>query len=292
MSADQAGDLSAAKQALLEQRIRGRAVRSMEGNATGRARELIVPVQPLGSKPVLFFVHADEASLLALRHFAGPLGTDQPLLGLLPERIGRRFDRSRGIADLAVPMLETVRGAQPTGPYYLAGYSLGGLLAYEMAGRLRTAGEEVAWLGVIDVQPRNTWRRRVAQQRKRGVQDAVRILTDQYLRPELNRLLIGARLRRSKMSDEFDRRGAIALAMRYACSGHDAALDLFVTDDRAARAAGDSFGWDEIHKGVLRVHRVHGNHLSIFTEPDVLVLAELVTQSLRRAQVARELMVS
>jgi amino acid adenylation domain-containing protein len=263
---------------------------------------LVVPVRPHGTTPILFFVHADESSLLTLRHFTGPLGPDQRVMGLLPERIGRRFDRSRGVEDLALPMLATVRETQPGGPYYLAGFSLGGLIAYEMAGRLRAAGEEVAWLGVIDAataaagarriqQHRISWRRRAAEQWDRGMQDAAR-RTSRYLRRELNRWLVGAHLRASKMSDEFDWRGARALATRYAGSGHDAWMDLFVTDEGAADADDDSLGWEDIHEGVLRIHRVRGDHLSLVTEPYVLALADLVTECLREARRTRGLLVS
>jgi thioesterase domain-containing protein len=94
------------------------------------------------------------------------------------------------------------------------------------------------------------------------------------------------------MSDEFDWRGARALANRYACSGHDATMDLFVTDENAADTADDSLGWDDIHRGVLRLHRVHGDHLSIVTEPDVVALANLVTECLRQARSMHELLVS
>ena len=51
---------------------------------------------------------------------------------------------------LADTMLVHVREIQAHGPYHLAGYSVGGLLAYEIAGRLRNLGEEVRWLALLD----------------------------------------------------------------------------------------------------------------------------------------------
>jgi len=49
-----------------------------------------------------------------------------------------------------------LRRAQPHGPYYLLGYSLGGTLAQNLAARLEAAGEQVAWLGLLDTWPPET----------------------------------------------------------------------------------------------------------------------------------------
>jgi amino acid adenylation domain-containing protein len=256
------------------------------------ADRLTIPVQPLGTAPILFFIHADESGMLTLRHFIGPLGSDQRVVGLLPERIGRRFDRSRSIEDLASPMLETIRQSQPHGPYFLAGYSLGGLLAYEIAGRLQAAGEHVGWLGVLDAgtpaagaryrQQRLSLRHRVARQRERGARGAAH-KTYQVLRREFRAALVRLGLRRSEMSDEFDWRGAKALAARYACPPNEVAMDLFVTAERAAGSGNDSLGWAELHEGVLRIHRFEGDHLGMVTEPQVNLVAEIFSRSLREA---------
>ncbi len=49
--------------------------------------------------------------------------------------------------------LAVLREQQPTGPYYLLGYSLGGTLAHGVAARLKNMGEEVAFLGLLDTWP-------------------------------------------------------------------------------------------------------------------------------------------
>src|SRR5262245_57341939 len=51
---------------------------------------------------------------------------------------------------MAAAYLEEIRGFQPTGPYCLAGYCFGGLVVYEMARRLRHAGQVVAVLALFD----------------------------------------------------------------------------------------------------------------------------------------------
>ncbi len=52
--------------------------------------------------------------------------------------------------------LATLRQQQPQGPYYFLGYSLGGTLAQNIAARLEAAGEEVAFLGLLDTWPPET----------------------------------------------------------------------------------------------------------------------------------------
>jgi nonribosomal peptide synthetase DhbF len=59
-------------------------------------------------------------------------------------------DLSRPVAKIAAEHVESIRRVQPHGPYYLVGWSFGGYVAYDMAMQLRAAGEEVAFLGMLD----------------------------------------------------------------------------------------------------------------------------------------------
>ena len=210
----------------------------------------MVPVQSGGSAPGLFFVHPDESTMLTLRHFRGPLGPDQRVVGLLPERIGRRFDQSRRVEDLATPMLEAIRSVQPHGPYHIAGFSFGGLLAYELAGRLREDGEPVGWLAILDcmtpeVAGRLTWLRSprgfLTRLRERGARRALRAVRRGAWRALEARL---GRLRRlpTPVEDDFDFDGAAALRSKYICRGHDAPLELFVSADTADMTRNPSLG--------------------------------------------------
>ncbi|GAC94989.1 polyketide synthase [Pseudozyma hubeiensis SY62] len=57
---------------------------------------------------------------------------------------------SRGIAELIDRFVELLRSVQPQGPYKLAGWSIGGIFALEVARRLLSAGQEIAFVGFID----------------------------------------------------------------------------------------------------------------------------------------------
>jgi thioesterase domain-containing protein len=75
------------------------------------------------------------------------LGRERPVFGLngLPERLPA--ETLEAIADCYV---EALHRQQPMGPYFLGGYSLGGLIAHEMARQLRAVGAQVGLLAIID----------------------------------------------------------------------------------------------------------------------------------------------
>lgn len=104
-------------------------------------------------RPTLFLTHDLYGSAYRYRHFAAALGADQTLYSFeSPFLDGYRLPIT-SIDTLARRYLSEVRRIQPEGPYYLAGYSFGGILAYEMARVLERDGQEVAFLGIIDVGP-------------------------------------------------------------------------------------------------------------------------------------------
>ena len=51
---------------------------------------------------------------------------------------------------MAADYVAEIRGVQPHGPYFLAGYSFGGRVSFEIAQQLVRAGERVSFLGMID----------------------------------------------------------------------------------------------------------------------------------------------
>jgi amino acid adenylation domain-containing protein len=58
-----------------------------------------------------------------------------------------------GVTELAAAHIDRVRAIALAGPYHLAGWSFGGLVAHEMACQLRAAGDEVGLLAILDAEP-------------------------------------------------------------------------------------------------------------------------------------------
>ncbi len=110
----------------------------------------LVPIQPKGTKPPFFCIHAAGGNVLFYRDLALRLGEDQPFYGLQPKGLDGSSERHRTIEEMAAHYLSEIRSVQPRGPYYLGGSSYGGLVAWEMACQLLDAGETVGLLAMFD----------------------------------------------------------------------------------------------------------------------------------------------
>jgi thioesterase domain-containing protein/acyl carrier protein len=97
-----------------------------------------------------FFVHGGGGNILYLNNLARYLGGKRTLFGLKARGLDGKEPPQERVEDMAESYLAEVRAAQPKGPYSLAGYCIGGVIAFEMAHRLLAAGERVALLAVLD----------------------------------------------------------------------------------------------------------------------------------------------
>ncbi len=110
----------------------------------------LVPIQPNGSKTPLFLVHGAGGNVLLYRALAKRLEPDYPLYGLQSQGLDGQSKPLQTIEEMADRYLQEIRTVQPTGPYLLGGYCLGGTVAYEMAQRLVAGGEKVAMVAMLD----------------------------------------------------------------------------------------------------------------------------------------------
>ena len=120
------------------------------GAAAKQPFQHLVPVQARGTRPKLFLVHGAGGNVLGFRELAAALGDDQPLYGLQARGVDGRSEPHDRIAAMADAYLAELLQLQPSGPYLLGGYSGGGVVAFEMAQRLRARGVVVPFVGMID----------------------------------------------------------------------------------------------------------------------------------------------
>jgi phthiocerol/phenolphthiocerol synthesis type-I polyketide synthase E len=109
-----------------------------------------VAVQPNGSRPPFFCMHGAGGNVLIYRELSNLLGNDQPFYGLQSQGLDGQAPPLTKIEDMAALYVKEIRRVQPSGPYLLGGYCLGGTIAYEVAQQLRAQGQEVSLLALFD----------------------------------------------------------------------------------------------------------------------------------------------
>ena len=110
----------------------------------------LVPIQTGGSRPPLFCMHAGGGTVLYYHDLARGLGPDQPVYGLQPQGLYGGMPPHAEVEEMAAHYISEIRTVQPQGPYFLAGFCFGGVLAFAMTQQLRREGAEVALLASFD----------------------------------------------------------------------------------------------------------------------------------------------
>lgn len=110
----------------------------------------LVQLHAGGSGPALFCVPGAGGQCHYLYHLAAALGHEHPVYAFQALGLDGRTPPQASIAEMAAYYLELMLLTQPEGPYYLAGHSFGGSVAFEMARRLEALGREVGFVALLD----------------------------------------------------------------------------------------------------------------------------------------------
>ena len=84
------------------------------------------------------------------RSLAQHLGSDQPVYGVQPQGLDVKEPAATSIEDMASNYVKELELIQGEGPYFLAGYCMGGTIAFEMAQQLRRRGHSVGLVALLD----------------------------------------------------------------------------------------------------------------------------------------------
>ncbi len=110
----------------------------------------VVPLKPGAGTPALFIAPGVAGSAIELLPLAKLIEIDGPVYGLRAPGLDERETPLDSIEAMAAHYVPLIRAVQPHGPYYIAGYSVGGLTAVEIARLLLQAGETVALVALLD----------------------------------------------------------------------------------------------------------------------------------------------
>jgi thioesterase domain-containing protein/aryl carrier-like protein len=282
----------------------------------------LVPVQPRGTRPPFYCVSPPVVDVLAYRELALEIGLDQPFYALYSHGLQRPEGASR-VEHEATNYLEEVRAFQPSGPYYLGGFSNGGRVALEMAHELRAQGEQVAVLVMLETYGPNYLRRdpRMPRMLYRGLRWLRRtgVRLENFIpwlvahaknlweldwpgRTAYVRFKLDGRTRRVKSwlrsrdlklrspwKDQRRQPVSPGSYLDYHSAEYDGKVVLFQGDRQPWGIKRDkTMGWESLLTGELEVQEVPGDHQSILFGPRLAVLAKKLTNALAQVESTKE----
>ncbi len=271
----------------------------------------LVPLRPGGSRPPLFLFHSHGGNVLEYHPLSERLGPDQPVYALQSRGLEAPLVPDVSIEQLAADYLREIRTLQPEGPYFLGGFCFGGLVAFEAAQQLTSAGEKVALLILIQtVHPaaarfredtnlaRRCWYRaskRFDLERENLLFRGPGYLTERWRRVwnfALARLAIAAGRTPDPKS-----RASLEQILQLLGLEHDKAYETYqprtysgdVLLFRAAkqlrgRLADHSLGWAALVRESLDIREIPGHQQNLLVEPHLESLALCLSASLAESQ--------
>ena len=273
----------------------------------------LVPIQPRGSGQPFFCVHAVGGNVLEYHDLARHLGTDQPFYGLQSRGLDGTQPPHTRITEMAAHYVKEIREFQPVGPYLIGGRSLGGIIAFEMACQLRTQGQEVGLLALLDSYPVGYNKRspaagalrskagRIVRRMGSHLSNLRGLSLQKKLLYVMDKSRYGALKLKSKLWRTIYRSyGNLGRALprtlrhvqefnwlaahTYVPQLYDGRVTLFwaSTDLRASFDLVE--GWRVLAPRGVEVQEISGTHLNIIKEPHVAELALKLGESLARVQ--------
>jgi aspartate racemase len=265
----------------------------------------LVPIQPGGSKQPLFLVHPAGGHVFPYVHLVKFLGPDQPCYGLQARGVEDEQDPHTRIEDMAAWYIQALQTVQPTGPYLLGGWSMGGVVAFEMAQQLHAQGQRVALLALLDGRiptldetfPEGDAETIVLVERYFGISFGPMESLAEFPKGEQLAFMLEQTKSAGLVPEELDisqarrfvefLRSDLRATQNYGLRLYQGRITLFKASETLAGTSSDpTLGWSEWASGGVEVHVVPGNHANLVYEPHVEVLAEKLTACLSQAQSA------
>ncbi|MHC5760763.1 thioesterase domain-containing protein, partial [Nostoc sp.] len=264
----------------------------------------LVPIQPSGSKPPLFLIHAVFGDVLSYKYLARHLGSEQPVYGLQAQGLdGKQVPYTR-IEDMASHYIKEIQTLQPNGPYFLGGHSFGGVVAFEMAQQLHKQGQKVGLLTLFHssapvyskqvsffkqvlIHLQNLFQKGLTYLREKPLD---KWFQDKFIKISYKfHLVVGLsfpRIHRNLYLREVN----IQALKKYVPSVYPGQVTFMQIDERVEKTESlnskyvRQLGWDNLVAGELDIHYIPGNHDSILKEPNVQVLSTKLKVCLEKSR--------
>jgi amino acid adenylation domain-containing protein len=243
---------------------------------------MMVPLRTGGELPALFCVHTQGGNLFHYDQLARAMAPRRAVIGLQARGVYGREPPRLCVEDIAADCIAAMTQKQATGPYFIAGFSSGGLVAFEMARQLESRGVEIGLLALLDSFAPTVRRAASGMRRWQRLRSMrLREMQERTYLAVLNGLGLAC-LRRPR---------SIGEAHRWAHWSYRPAplrggLVLFAAEESLRSVINGALGWSELSRGGVELRRLPGTHSSMMKPPLVHVLAGEL-QSLIDAEMKR-----
>jgi amino acid adenylation domain-containing protein len=265
----------------------------------------LTPIKPQGCKIPLYIVHGIGLNVFNLYQMASKLDKEQPVYGLQALGLDGTMEPLDNIETIAKFYNNEILMHNPHGPYAIAGYSLGGYIAYEMVRQLEAMGKEVKMLVMFDTNlqyPTHQYAlgKKLYAKSKRQLRKTnyyigsffkQPVATVRYLRhsaikkKDILLSKIGA-LKTFNPDNLPDFMQDIAGKLRFALNNYvvrpyDVKIDLFKAEVRANYIDDPKYlGWGEYALNGIITHEVPGDHKDMFNPPNDQIMANALQKRL------------
>jgi len=290
---------------------------TMSGAARGDPAGLdsecpLVQIQAGDEGSPVFFVHPAGGNILCYVTLAAELGTQRSVYGLQSPGTYGNWEPHSDFDRLAQSYVEAITSVRPCGPYYLAGWSMGGLIAFEIASQLEAQGQRIGLLALLD-----TWIlaknpaaiRQYEAMFLAGFAQELGISIGEFGVPWRYALDLGLEEKLDYLSEQCQRSAALASHISLGEFRH--LLRLFLTNLqcmfayspqrysgsavllRASEQLGEiclnsTVDWPYLVAGGLETIEVPGNHFSMMRQPYVRTLGAHLSDCIRNADTREE----
>jgi phthiocerol/phenolphthiocerol synthesis type-I polyketide synthase C len=286
--------------------------------------QLITVIQPHGTRQPFFCLHPGALDVQCYSALTQQLGDDQPFYALQPaaldgyRSLNSEFAIGTPLDQIAAACLAALCSVDPHGPYFLGGWSIGGVVAFEMAHQLHRQGKRIDLLALFDSPAP------LSDGSPGNFDDTTLVpVFASYLAARCGKKLVmeSDNLRGANLEELFKRllelahssnilrrdiglpqiqslfqiyKSGLRRATRQLCDYkaqiYPGRITLFRPTRRSAAFElafpNSALAWAQLTSQPLELHDTAGEHYTMFLEPDVRILAERLLHSLKPSGVS------
>jgi amino acid adenylation domain-containing protein len=268
----------------------------------------LVPIKPKGTKMPIYIVHGAGLNVLLFNTLANNMDADQPVYGMQAKGLNGVDEPLNRMEDIAAHYISAIRAQNPDGPFALAGFSFGGIIAWEMARQLEALNLEVRMLAMFDTYAYRTpyydpW---LVNKVKRGMYFGRRLwysLTFQegFAKTVQHRTKAVSRIATRLLwklkygeqkeqpvgffgySNKIDEMNDVA-QQHYKIEPYNISVELFRAEVRSFYLDDFEFmGWKPYALKGVNIHKIPGEHNTIFKSPNDKEFARILQECLNAA---------